>query len=362
MLVAKDCHNVLIEADHARRDELFYCPFCKKRLLLRRGEIKIPYFAHSVNDNCSSFSENESEIHLLAKKKIKKAAESMGYRAELEKVLPSISQRADLIISDSSGKEVAIEFQQSPISISDLRERNRGYMIIGLPVIWILGPNYSFTNPSQRIIFKFADQETKVYYWDQFKEQIRVFAGFSKIDHSKFKSMVYKISLNTFIDNIFLRKPLNKRLKNISIDKKDLYKQADFLQKNLILKRLPSETCRLAYKHRHINVACGPWIIHRGSQAGLKTANWQWRLEIILELERIGQGNLYSINCLLKKFTSNRYFYERSVKNQFARNAFLKILQELGQEKIIDLKFSYVFVKKIPAWFDNYQQKRAFLR
>ncbi len=88
---------------------------------------------------------------MLAKQKIKEATERLGYRAELEKVLPLISQRADLIISDSAGKELAIKFQQSPISIPRLRERNQGYKSIGLSVIWFLGPNYSFTNPSQRL-------------------------------------------------------------------------------------------------------------------------------------------------------------------------------------------------------------------
>ncbi|SYW07116.1 competence protein CoiA [Oenococcus oeni] len=362
MLVAKDCHNVLVEAGRARRGEFFYCPFCKKRLLLCHGEIRIPYFAHSARDNCNSFSENESEIHLLAKQKIKEATERLGYRAELEKVLPLISQRADLIISDSAGKELAIEFQQSPISIPRLRERNQGYKSIGLSVIWFLGPNYSFTNPSQRTVFKFADQETKVYYYDQNKHEIIILTALFKRDYYKFEPVVHRVPFNSFIKNFFLKQSLTEQSEEILINKKILFKQANALQKDLLLKRVPTEICRLVYKHRHINVACGPWIIHQGTQAGLKTTNWHWRLMIILELEEFGQDNLCPVRYLSKKFTSDKYFYERSIESQFAKHAFLKLLQELVEKGIIDLKLSYVLVKKLPIWFENYQQKLFFLR
>lgn len=65
----------------ANKLDKYICPDCGNDLILRRGEVRIPHFAHCKSDNpCNYYSHpSESQIHKDAKLLLKKLLES-GYK------------------------------------------------------------------------------------------------------------------------------------------------------------------------------------------------------------------------------------------------------------------------------------------
>ncbi len=64
-----------VHAKDASRDTLYRCPSCKAELLLKRGEIRRPHFAHLHEPNACEFV-YETEAHYRAKHWVKEAWES----------------------------------------------------------------------------------------------------------------------------------------------------------------------------------------------------------------------------------------------------------------------------------------------
>jgi competence protein CoiA len=101
----------------------FFCPGCGASVTLKIGEIKIPHFAHKSLHDCDSSGEPESPLHLQGKQQLYKFFSSQNLTVELEKYVPAIRQRADLLLNH----QIAIEFQCSPISASQIASRSAGY-------------------------------------------------------------------------------------------------------------------------------------------------------------------------------------------------------------------------------------------
>lgn len=63
----------------------------------------------------------------------------MGQAAVLEYHLPTIEQRADVLLPD---QQLILEYQCSPISYSDISRRTSNYKSLGYDVLWILGDRH----------------------------------------------------------------------------------------------------------------------------------------------------------------------------------------------------------------------------
>lgn len=125
----------------------FTCPDCGNILYLKIGSIKIPHFAHKSHSDCESYSERESCLHLQGKILLHDFFTSKHFSVELEKYLPEIRQRADLLVD---GKTV-IEFQCSAISAHDVLRRTASYSKLGLNSAWIFGNTENLENRIQII-------------------------------------------------------------------------------------------------------------------------------------------------------------------------------------------------------------------
>lgn len=55
--------DFLINASKARKEEIYRCPECKAILIFRKGDIRIPHFAHEANGECTY----ETIVHKIAK-------------------------------------------------------------------------------------------------------------------------------------------------------------------------------------------------------------------------------------------------------------------------------------------------------
>ena len=118
-----------------RRIHNFFCPDCGSILYLKVGDFKIPHFAHKSHSGCNSYSEPESSLHLQGKILLHQFFTDRKIPVALEKYLPEIRQRADLLVDG----QTAIEFQCSPISASDVLRRSAAYGGLGIKPTWIFG-------------------------------------------------------------------------------------------------------------------------------------------------------------------------------------------------------------------------------
>ena len=80
--IAHNDKNEEILADDAVRGTSFFCPSCKGPMILRRGKINIPHFAHkNLTPNCKP----ETVLHMLGKEEVKKIAEDhLARRSQME--------------------------------------------------------------------------------------------------------------------------------------------------------------------------------------------------------------------------------------------------------------------------------------
>lgn len=100
------------------------CPLCFEEVIAKCGRIKEWHWAHKSSADCDSFAEPETEWHLKWKKEFPKAWQEVTIRKNNE------AHRADVLTS--LGK--VIEFQNSPLSVEKISERERFYG----SMVWVL--------------------------------------------------------------------------------------------------------------------------------------------------------------------------------------------------------------------------------
>jgi competence protein CoiA len=147
MLTALNYNHQLISLTRLSSEEIvllqstekFFCPECKSPLILKKGHVKIPHFAHKSGGDCTGNHEPETLLHLKGKTSLyHHFSKSSVFKVSLEPYLPVIRQRPDLFIEDEN-RQFALEFQCSDISSIDFFSRTRGYQQEGITPIWILG-------------------------------------------------------------------------------------------------------------------------------------------------------------------------------------------------------------------------------
>lgn len=170
MLIANDSNGRSFNlADNWSRKELanlrkhstsFQCPQCKKQVILKAGQLKIPHFAHKTGHSCQAFSEGESGRHLKGKADLYHWLNQFR-KTSLEPFLPDISQRPDLL----SGDLTAVEYQCSAITAELFSARTAGYLNRKYTPFWIYGgksieQQYGYYKFSafQRLFFQFSPQ------------------------------------------------------------------------------------------------------------------------------------------------------------------------------------------------------------
>jgi competence protein CoiA len=112
----------------------FSCPVCAQPVILKRGPIIVPHFAHQSRADCN-YREGESTTHLQAKMEIATALlRTPGVtNVHLEHVLDTV--RPDISFS-LRGTSVAIEVQISTLSLDDISRRTISYARKNMAVLW----------------------------------------------------------------------------------------------------------------------------------------------------------------------------------------------------------------------------------
>lgn len=96
------------------------CPICNQEVVAKCGELMIWHFAHKTNDNNCIFGKGKGNWHYLWQNKFP---------------IDCVEYKKDNHIADIFIKETAIELQESPISLEEIKERNLSW---GDNTIWIV--------------------------------------------------------------------------------------------------------------------------------------------------------------------------------------------------------------------------------
>lgn len=127
------------EAIKMRDSGLFYCVTCKEPLALKAGDVRIPHFSHLKLSSCSNtVTEPETPRHLKGKKDLYRWFVQNGLEVQLEKYLPDLEQRPDLLVTQQK-RQIAVEFQCTPISVSLIQKRTLRFLSAGITPLWIVG-------------------------------------------------------------------------------------------------------------------------------------------------------------------------------------------------------------------------------
>lgn len=121
------------------RQVKFYCPGCKKRVIVKAGSKQVAHFAHVRQETCIA-SGGEGPYHEAGKLDLYNWLRKQGVHVELEKYFAKIKQRADLFVQIGKHK-IVLEYQCAAISIPELIKRTKGFQRLNITPIWILGGN-----------------------------------------------------------------------------------------------------------------------------------------------------------------------------------------------------------------------------
>jgi len=119
------------------RNEAFFCPQCKERVIIRAGPKTIPHFAHRSLTNCDH-KRGEGVYHQKGKLLLYNWLKKQNIFVQLEQYIQEIEQIPDLLITIND-KRIALEFQCSTTSVNLIKARNEGYKKANIIPIWILG-------------------------------------------------------------------------------------------------------------------------------------------------------------------------------------------------------------------------------
>jgi competence protein CoiA len=127
------------------------CIGCGKQVLAKCGQVKIHHWAHTSIKDCDTWSEPETEWHREWKNR---------FPAEFREVCFTDKRTGEIHRADvHTNKGVTLEFQNSPISLEELKSREEFYSNL----IWIVNAknfNIVFTgnipNPDDRILKDFV--------------------------------------------------------------------------------------------------------------------------------------------------------------------------------------------------------------
>lgn len=126
MLTSRDTSGSLVLAVDAERGDGFLCPECDESVMLKRGAIVVPHFAHYSDTGCP-MSEGESMRHLEMKLQVGKWLPGAEYEVRF-----GAERRADVVRGNT-----VVECQASPIGIEEVQARTRFYNSQGKGVLWV---------------------------------------------------------------------------------------------------------------------------------------------------------------------------------------------------------------------------------
>lgn len=126
--------KTIIARDATSQQKPFSCPGCRKEMVLKKGNFRVPHFAHIASEHCS-YSNGESDCHREAKMAIYDALSRnpLVHHLHLEHHLGEVRPDICFCLREHM---VAIEVQISPLSPNEINRRTLAYARKGMCVLW----------------------------------------------------------------------------------------------------------------------------------------------------------------------------------------------------------------------------------
>ncbi|WP_182200029.1 competence protein CoiA [Paraliobacillus salinarum] len=324
-----------------RLTEIFFCPSCKEKVIIRVGDKRIAHFAHQRKSQCV-LSAGEGEYHEQGKLDLYHWLKNQGYYVELETYLPQIKQRPDLLLFHKN-KKVAIEYQCATIPTKQFVSRTIGYKKLGITPIWILGGNRFKRDKQQQISITPTDQHfihqlnsrlpiSYLYYCSNTKEFAISYNGWLS-------------GRRTVIGNLIIRPIRSLKfvdLFNISSNndtekvKLWLYEKKRFRFKNQIHPSKDEKQWRQwLYLHRsHPSTLPAMIYLPVLSQWKMTVPPWNWQsrlwFDLIIKKKRV---TLSDCQYLCRNYISPDFYFPLVSPKHEPINEYLTLLTHLGYIK-----------------------------
>lgn len=150
MFFALDKNDNRIGINDAIKGEKYFCPICNGELVVKDGKINAKHFAH-LSSCVDSWHYDLSEWHLKM--------QSFFPKENREVVVFGNGKhhRADILID-----KTVIEFQHSPISAEEYKERTDFFLSLGYRIAWVFDVDDQWKNKK---LFFYSQQNDNLITW-----------------------------------------------------------------------------------------------------------------------------------------------------------------------------------------------------
>ena len=152
MRFAKNLIEMRVCADDAVKGEKYFCPACNGPLVLRKGKILSPHFAHPPRQPCIDtwvYDDSNWQREQQSKYPIEKQEVLILHNAE--------QHRADVVVGNN-----VILFQQEPISSKFFTEKTKFFQGAGYDVFWIFNVEKDYQAKALRV----NPRDQNGFFWD----------------------------------------------------------------------------------------------------------------------------------------------------------------------------------------------------
>lgn len=342
MLMALNSKEIVITADEATKSERYVCPGCQGKVILKKGTLKIAHFAHLKKVACASFSEGETEEHLIGKQELYEWFKKEGIEVELEAYIPELKQRPDLLVQ-LNGELVAIEYQCTPISVEIIKDRTEGYASEGIKVVWVIGQKIRMQrllSHAQKAYLSQHKDNFYLFYYDFQLKELTVISDFQ----NTVKNLRYKVSKYRLHSSLnYLKKRLEQKKQSIVVSKPHSHVFKDRLYTMRYYKQNPAKSFfELLYEQQE-SIETLPSVLFQilPSEWMIQTFSYEWKYLFLLWLKKHAK-QIVITQKVIKNYVDKRiqkealrYCTMPNLSSDYPYIPYFEWIQELEKERIV---------------------------
>ncbi|CAI2616949.1 hypothetical protein AKUA2003_09270 [Apilactobacillus kunkeei] len=343
--------DTLVSASEAKEGIKYYCPLCKEALILKRGDVNTPHFAHYQNSKCLiAMEDGESNEHLMGKEQLLNFIDKRN--THVEKYLPAINQRPDLMY-----QRIAFEFQCSPISRKRLRQRIEGYHQVHMKSLWILGSNYRkrFGSDSVNKFYYYIDSiGFTIFFWlvNERKLEVRY-----NCQYVCGKLKYQRILLNKLSELIiFIHNP--KTILKYHSSMHGVISQLTKIENQIFYHNQQMLKWQNVCYNQHHNISGAPFVcdIKQVTNPIVGRNFLIWKILIVSSIKE--NARLLDVYEFANQMVGIKFDYPL-VNNakDYVKNEFKLLIKRLITRKIIQVKNGRFHLIRQIKWFEDYYQK-----
>ena len=160
MFLALDELGHRVSISDTQPGQSYFCDLCGKKLILKKkGENRVPHFAHPHGSDCADWGDM-SEWHLDWQAQFPMHTREVVLEKDGER------HRADVCLQE---RRLVIEFQHSPIPQEDFERRCLFYTGCGYQLVWVFDATDKLNRTENLVIQPIVPG--RYFYWKEFFEQ-----------------------------------------------------------------------------------------------------------------------------------------------------------------------------------------------